>query len=202
MNKNLPTFIESICIENNKPKLLSLHQNRVDKTLIKHKIYAKINLSQATKVKGLQSNKKYKLRIVYDNKIVSLDCTEYQKRRIEKLKIIPNCTFDYSYKFYDRNELDNAFNKRGDADEIIMINNDGYVTDGYYFNLVFEKGGKFYTPKTCMLNGIMRQHLIHSGKIKSVNLYAKEIHNFEKVHLINALNRLGEINIPTSHVVF
>ncbi|MBK8371293.1 MAG: hypothetical protein IPL20_08025 [Saprospiraceae bacterium] len=54
---------------------------------------------------------------------------------------------EYPYKWVERPELDEVFRQKGNADEIIIIRK-GWVTDAYYYNLVFEKMVNFYTAYT------------------------------------------------------
>ncbi|MBK8853841.1 MAG: hypothetical protein IPN10_06890 [Saprospiraceae bacterium] len=57
---------------------------------------------------------------------------------INSLAIMTADDIEYPYKWVERPELDEVFRQKGNADEIIIIRK-GWVTDAYYYNLVFEK---------------------------------------------------------------
>ena len=70
------------------------------------------------------------------------------------------------------------------------------VTDSYYTNLAFWDGTSWVTPKSHLLNGIKRTHLIQQGQLKEQPITASDIFKFEKVSLINAMLNLDEVVLP------
>ncbi|NHQ69893.1 aminotransferase class IV, partial [Elizabethkingia miricola] len=56
-----------------------------------------------------------------------------------------------------------------------------------YSNLIFRKDNEWYTPETFLLNGVMRQHLLKSGKIKTLEIGLKNIKEFSHFQMINAM---------------
>ena len=68
--------------------------------------------------------------------------------------------------------------------------------------LAFFKEGKWYTPKSYLLNGIKRQYLISTGQLSETTILQADIYEFEKVSLINAMLDLSDLEIPTSAITF
>ena len=198
-------FLESIRIYKNKPCLIKYHNLRLNNT-IKHHFGNNtpyINISDYLSTDELNPNLEYKCRVIYSTSVISVEYEKYNRKIIKTIKaVFANKPIDYSYKKVLRPELDKLFEQRGNADEIMIIDNKGFITDAYYYNYVFEKESKFYTPETNLLPGVMRSSLIDKNKILLKNFHSTEIKSFERIHLINALNPLGKIKIHTENIVF
>jgi len=108
------------------------------------------------------------------------------------LALVHDNDIAYEYKWVDRPELDRLFSHKGEASEIIIIK-DGKVTDGFYYNLVFEKEGKLFTSDTPLLQGTQRASLIQKGKITETTISEEDIFDFDKIHLINAMTLPGKL---------
>jgi len=74
------------------------------------------------------------------------------------------------------------------------------VTDAYYYNLVFEKDGRYFTPMTPLLAGVQRARLLKSGKITPIEIAAAHICDYDSIHLINALTPMGRIVVELCEV--
>jgi len=188
-------FLESICCIDGKIQNLELHQGRVDNTFDKYFNSKSITLGES--LIEIPKIGKYKCRIVYTAQIESLDFLPYKSKDIKSLKIIEMDNIDYAYKFLDRKSLDNAFLKKGVADDII-ISKEGFVTDAYFANLVFFDGDKWYTPVNPLLKGTKRELLISSNTIIEKDIRTQDIQQYKKVSLINAMLDLSEVEIDTN----
>jgi branched-subunit amino acid aminotransferase/4-amino-4-deoxychorismate lyase len=75
------------------------------------------------------------------------------------------------------------------ADEAILWNERGELTEGTRTNLVLELGGERLTPaRTCgLLGGVFRQELLERGKIREALLTREDLLRAERVLLVNAL---------------
>jgi len=131
-----------------------------------------------------------KLNIFYNRDSFEVRFSPYTPMPIQNIVVV-ECRpdFDYSYKFTNREYLNELLSSVPGADEIIIIKN-GHVTDTSKANIVFEKDHKYYTPDTCLLNGTMRQHLIRSKRIFEKAMRAEDVFSYEKMYFINALNPL------------
>ena len=191
-------FIETICFENGQYPLLDLHQERVNKAFAYHFPGEKPHLLSEV-LPQLDFKGKYKVRMEYDQESMDIEWSEYQKRTIRSIKLIPHDSIDYSHKYADRAELKALYDQRGEADEILIIKK-GCVTDAFYYHPVFWDGKSWYCPDTYLLNGVMRQHLLREGKIRQLPINEKDIPSFRKICLINAMNGLGDVVVNSEWV--
>jgi len=80
------------------------------------------------------------------------------------------------------------------SDEVIIVKNN-QITDTSYSNLLFLKNKIWFTPKSYLLNGVMRQNLLQSKKIKETEITLDNIKEFTHFQLINALNDFDDMFI-------
>ncbi|AYZ14265.1 aminodeoxychorismate lyase [Chryseobacterium arthrosphaerae] len=194
-------FIESIKVEDQEVFLLDLHQKRVNQTL-SH--FGKENSIDLAKIyKNLQHDEDglFKLRISYDlDKRIRTQMIPYAIPEIQDFKLMENNSFDYSFKFEDRKELD-KMKMKSKAEEIIIVKNN-HITDTSFSNLLFLKGKDWYTPNTYLLNGVQRQHLLKQKKIKETEITLQNIKQFSHFQLINALNDFDNMFIyPIDRII-
>ena len=186
-------FVETICIENGKPRNLSYHVQRLNltmrtffpesKAIGEHEL-----LTDIPNVQGLQ-----KARVVYnENGITERSFAPYTIRKINSIAIVEGNDISYSWKSTDRTALMRLREKAPDYDEVIIIKN-GCVTDTSYTNLCFFDGKEWLTPDTPLLRGTMRQKLLDEGIIREARILKSDLHKFQSVSLINAMMPLGEL---------
>ena len=186
-------FVETICIENGKPRNLSYHVQRLNltmrtffpesKAIGEHEL-----LTDIPNVQGLQ-----KARVVYDeNGITERSFAPYSIRKINSIAIVEGNDISYSWKSTDRTALMRLREKAPDYDEVIIIKN-GCVTDTSYTNLCFFDGKEWLTPDTPLLRGTMRQKLLDEGIIREARILKTDLHKFQSVSLTNAMMPLGEL---------
>lgn len=190
-------FIESIKAASGALIDLPYHQERVNRTFADiFPMRKPFDLAQEIKSPH-QQNTVLKCRVIYDDSRLSFAFTPYEIRKISSLKIIECPKIHYSYKFENRFMLDQAFAKREDCDDIIIIQH-GLVTDSYYANLVFSDGQHWYTPESPLLKGTKRQQLIDSGIITTLPIARDDIKEFKIVSLINSMLDLATVSIDSS----
>ncbi|MFY0607296.1 MAG: aminotransferase class IV [Cyclobacteriaceae bacterium] len=198
IEKSPNRFIESILFENHHYPLLAFHQRRVDLVFNKYfpsdkKLDLKSILPQPNE------SEKVKVRLVYDGDGFTLSHERYQIRPINSLQLIEHNKVDYGFKYENRSKLDELFSERQACDDILIIKNNK-ITDSYYANPVFWDGVKWLAPKTYLLNGVRRQHLIETGQISERDIGLKDLQSFEKISLVNAMIDLGEVEISIDQV--
>ena len=192
-------FIESIKIEDQKAFLLDLHQKRVNQTFAHFGKEGSIDLTKIFKNLEHDEDGLYKLRIVYDlDKKFTTQLIPYAIPEIENFQLVENNSYDYSFKFEDRKEFERMKTK-AKTEEIIVVKNN-HITDTSYTNILFLKGKEWFTPTTYLLNGVMRQHLLHEKKIKETEITLQNIKEFSHFQLINAMNDFDDMFIP-NHAV-
>ena len=194
-------FIESIKIEDQKAFLLDLHQKRVNQTFAHFGKEGSIYLAKIFKNLEHDEDGLYKLRIVYDlDKKFTTQLIPYAIPEIENFQLVENNSYDYSFKFEDRKEFERMKTK-AKTEEIIVVKNN-HITDTSYTNILFLKGKEWFTPTTYLLNGVMRQHLLHEKKIKETEITLQNIKEFSHFQLINAMNDFDDMFIyPIERIV-
>lgn len=128
-----------------------------------------------------------KCRIVYNSEVVSIDYASYEMRDIRSLAIIESSEINYSYKYLNRDSINNLYARRKKCDDILILKN-SLVTDTSFSNVVFKDSeGKLYTPTTPLLAGTKRERLLATGVIQEKEIHLNDIHSYVGVYLINAM---------------
>jgi len=187
-------FIESIKVEDQEVFLLDLHQKRVNQTFSHFGKEDSIDLAKIYKNLQHDEDGLFKLRIAYDlDKRIRTQMIPYAIPEIQDFKLVENNSFDYSFKFEDRKELD-KMKMKAKAEEIIIVKNN-HITDTSFSNILFLKGKDWFTPSTYLLNGVQRQHLLKQKKIKETEITLQNIKQFTHFQIINALNDFDDMFI-------
>ena len=194
-------FIESIKIEDQEVFLLELHQKRVNATFAHFGMENSIDLAKIIKDLKIDEDGFFKLRIVYDlNRNYKTQLIPYAVAEIDSFQLVENNSYDYSFKFEDRKEFERMKTK-AKTEEIIVVKNN-HITDTSYTNILFLKGKEWFTPTTYLLNGVMRQNLLHEKKIKETEITLQNIKEFSHFQLINAMNDFDDMFIyPIERIV-
>ena len=182
-------WVETIWIHNGRVQNLRYHQARFDAT--RHAHYESASpIALSPLITRHHPTPDTKCRIIYTDTIQDIQYSPYEWRPIRTLAIVEHNTITYPHKSLHRPELDTLFSQRGSADEILILKN-GLFTDAYYFNLVFKNENGFFTPKTPLLPGTMRQKLIDSAIIRPMDISVDDLPKYHAIHLINAFNPLS-----------
>ena len=195
-------FVETIKIENGIIYNFDIHQERMHRTAFFHygtKPELKIDTSSI--LSHLQGEK-IKCRVLYSSSIISVEFHAYKLKKIRSLQVVEDNSITYRYKSVERNFLNNLFEQRKGADDIIIIK-DGNITDTSFSNLVFESlDGELFTPKTYLLEGTKREFLLRNGIIKEREIKTDDISLYKKVYLINAMIDIEDnISISVSSII-
>ncbi len=81
------------------------------------------------------------------------------------------------------------------ADDVLLWNERGELTEFTIGNLVVELGGKLLTPPrdAGLLNGVMRQEGLEAGQLIEQTLYAEDLKRAERIWRINSLRGWQEV---------
>src|SRR5882672_4448490 len=103
-------FIETIRLQDGVVSSLSYHEERMNRS-VEEVLQAsqKFDLGNSLSSLSLPSKGLYKIRLVYDKEIRSMEVTPYRKKEIRQLKIVYDNAISYNYKFENRTELENLF---------------------------------------------------------------------------------------------
>lgn len=209
-------FIETIRLDNGVPQNLSFHLERMRHTAGLCGFTLPDIHELAQMCPGYLRAGTVKCRLIYRDSIESITFESYRPRTIRSLAVarIPE-NFSYQLKYLKREVLD-MLRLRSGADEVILVDSEGYVTDSSYSNLLFcREDGVWETPEKPLLKGTMRASLLaHSnaektfysregtfpgdnkgivqattpfGKIELRKIRAKELISYREIALINAM---------------
>lgn len=194
-------FIESIKVEDQEVFLLELHQKRVNQTFAHFGKEGSIDLAKIFKHLEHDEDGMYKLRVSYDlDKRIRTQMIPYAIPEIQDFQLVENNSFDYSFKFEDRKELE-KMKMKSKAEEIIIVKNN-HITDTSFSNLLFQKGKDWFTPTTYLLNGVQRQNLLKQKKIKETEITLQNLKQFSHFQLINAMNDFDDMFIyPIDRII-
>lgn len=92
-------------------------------------------------------------------------------------------------KTEQRQRYEQAQLEHPEADEVLLCNNRGELTEGSFTNLVLKLNGRLVTPALAsgLLPGIMRQELLKQGAIEEQLLYPQDLQRAEEIWLINSV---------------
>ncbi|MDP2453021.1 MULTISPECIES: aminotransferase class IV [unclassified Kaistella] len=184
-------FFESIKVEDQEIFLLDQHQKRINETFSNFGKEKPINLAEIFTSLEHDEDGLYKFRISYDlTGKYRTQMIPYAMSEIANFQLVENNSYDYSFKFEDRKELE-KMKTLSKAAEIIIVKNN-HITDSSYSNLIFKKGKDWFTPKTFLLNGVQRQHLLKTKKIKEAEITLQNLREYSHFQLINAMNELDD----------
>jgi len=180
-------FLETIKALDGKIYHIEYHQQRYEKVLKKFSIsdIQDLNKYLNPPLYGL-----YRCRLTYDisESPHKIDVTyhEYKKRDISRLKLIFDNDINYEHKSTCRDEIDNLFESREDADDILIIKN-LLVSDTSIANIAFYTDIGWITPKQALLEGTTRARLINDGTLIEMDIKVQDLRSFSKVALLNAM---------------
>lgn len=195
-------FIESIKIKDNSIELFNWH---IQRTVYTAKEFAFtppiIELQQLLHKNPYPKSTTVKCRIEYSRDgVIDISYSPYTIRKVESLKVVDGGNIGYSYKYSNRNELNNLYTQRGECDDII-ITKGGLLTDTSFSNIVLERGGELFTPSSYLLNGTRRLSLIQQGLITEKSISINDIATCDRVFLINSMLDIAELVLPTSAII-
>ncbi len=183
-------FLETICILNGVPQHLDWHQRRVDATM--QHFYPEHHHSWAL-VSCIDVPSEFlsgtvRCRIEYDAHHFSIHYFPYTPKTISTLNLVEvPVGLDYSYKYADRKIIEDLFERREEADDILMTR-DGWITDTSIANISFQKNGRWYTPSIPLLAGTTWKRLVSSGILVPSPIHFTQLHMFDSFKVYNAMN--------------
>ena len=179
----MPLLLETIKIEDGEVSNLSYHQARCDESRkALFNLTDRLDLSSLIQAppKGL-----YRCRILYDEKIHSIEYIPYSPKEIHTLKIIAS-DLEYDHKYANRDALNKLLQTQPDVDDI-LIEKHGYLTDTTIANIAFYDGKQWFTPEKPLLKGTMRAKLLDVGFLHTKKIKKEDLKNYTQVALMNAM---------------
>lgn len=182
------TFTEVIKIQEGRFCNLSAHQERMSHTanfFFSNDIDSSL-LSESFIPYELRRGV-VKCRIVYSERILSIDFAPYIYRKIKTMALVEDNEIAYPYKLEQRDQFQHLLEQRGDADEILIVQN-GLITDTSFSNVVLrDHNGLFFTPDSFLLAGTKRKWLLERGIIHEKQITIDDLTEYSEIYLINAM---------------
>lgn len=183
-------LVESIRIEGGVPANIEYHQTRLEHSF-RHFCGERTapELSQLIEVPKEFCSGTVKCRFLYcddaDSSLWKTEFAAYSPRSIKTLKLVYG-SLNYNYKLTDRRLIDELTAQRDSCDDIVIVR-DGLITDTGFSNIVFLRGGQWFTPAQPLLKGTARAGLLDKGVISECGISAVELGEYEGFRLINAM---------------
>ncbi len=73
------------------------------------------------------------------------------------------------------------------ADEVLLVDSEGRITDCSFANLALRQEGRWYTPDTPLLEGVQRQYLIQEGLLTPCTIRVADLKGYDQILPINAM---------------
>lgn len=167
---------------------------------MKHSIKAlsgrdlQFELNEKIILQEIKNDDLLKCKILYNENDFEIEISNYEKRLIENIVFIDDDNISYPLKFVDRNcFLKHTQNLQTTTEPIFVV--DGLLTDSSYSNIVLWNGNEWHTPKEPLFFGVKRNYLINKKLILEKEISINDIHQYQKISLINAMLDLGELEI-------
>lgn len=183
-------FVETICLIDGKPRLLRYHNRRLNHT--RKMIFGSTDfIDLADYIPQKSHSGKQKLRVLYNERILSVKATDYQIDEIEKISAVTiDSSFSYTYKSSNRAYFAQLLDEHNAQDLVLIQNN--LITDTTYCNLIFFDGHRWLTPSQPLLEGCMRQNLIENHGILPVIIRTEDLDKLVSFKRINAMRSFDE----------
>jgi len=176
-------LLETIRYEHGQPSHLPYHQQRVNTSLKQLGSTTQYDLASLIVP---PDDTLYRCRIIYDDKSINIQYLPYQKREIQTLQLIQADGLEYALKYADREELDKLSAQKGDADDILIVQN-GLITDTSIANIALFDGTQWLTPRNPLLKGTTRARLLKEKKIFESDIHLKDLGQYAGFALMNAM---------------
>ena len=195
-------FIETICYEQGYFQRIDLHNDRFNRTR-NHFFgeHSNIQLELFLSVPVHLKDKTLKCRVTYGRDILNIEYDLYNVKTIKSLQLIVDDLISYSFKYADRTKLTALYDLKGHSDDILIVK-DGFITDTSSANIVFNKGGKWYSPQNPLLRGTRLESYIREGRVTPALLHPKDLPLFNEARIINAMVSIeNSFVIPISNII-
>lgn len=186
-------FIETLRVEDGKIYNLRFHNERLRRTFTEMGVHPKKQID-LTDISFPNTHTRLKYHFEYSTKDeeTSYNLTVYHPRPVHTLRLIEADNLDYHLKYADRRTLDDLFEKRAGADDILIVRN-GCLTDTTIANVALFNGTQWVTPKHPLLRGTKRAQLLEEGLIKEKDIPADTIFSYKRICTLNAMLDFHEI---------
>lgn len=199
-------FLETICIEQGQVHNLPYHLGRIMRTLNE----CGVELSAASwsllteplfaNHAALASTGRTKCRLLYGtNGLEEVSYTPYHVRPVTSIQLVAAPGLDYHLKYANRDALNQLFQQRKSADEVLIVQND-CLTDTSIANVALYNGTQWITPLHPLLKGTKRTQLLADGVLTEGVIRVADLSQYSHIRCFNALIGWGEVELPISAI--
>ncbi len=173
-------YFESIRCEGGQLQNLEYHQKRVA-------IHSQVILAECVEQLDTPSEGVHKLRISYNqSSFGDVQICAYKPKEINTLRLIECNEIEYSTKNNDRATINQLYDLKGQADDILIVKN-GLITDSSFSNILLFDGSGWITPKSYLLRGTCRERLLEQGIIREQTVRTDDLKSYASFMLVNAM---------------
>ena len=183
MDDTSTLLLETIKIEDGEVFNLSYHQARCDES--RKALFNSTDRLDLSSLIQAPSKGLYRCRILYNEKIHSIEYIPYSPKEIHTLKIVSS-DLEYDHKYANRDALNKLLQLHTDIDDI-LIEKHGYLTDTTIANIAFYDGKQWFTPEKPLLKGTIRAKLLDEGFLHTRKIKKEDLKNYTQVALMNAM---------------
>jgi len=183
MDDTSTLLLETIKIEDGEVSNLSYHQARYDES--RKALFNSTDRLDLSSLIQAPSKGLYRCRILYNEKIHSIEYIPYSPKEIHTLKIVSS-DLEYDHKYANRDALNKLLQLHTDIDDI-LIEKHGYLTDTTIANIAFYDGKQWFTPEKPLLKGTIRAKLLDEGFLHTRKIKKEDLKNYTQVALMNAM---------------
>ena len=190
-------IITSLCVDRGKVYFFEQHVQR----LLDSAEYFQIPLQREELVRVFdiylsknEWNQTFKVKISIDTHgqivISRSNWKSFVSKRVEVSRLQTNTMSAFIFnKTSYRDQYQTALSHHSEADDVIMVNQFGYVTESTTANVVVEKGNKLYTPKLSdgLLNGVFRQQLLQANTVTESSIAIEDVQSATALYLVNSV---------------
>lgn len=201
-------LIESLRCEDGTCQRMGQHLERMEWSAQRIGIPFDLNdarLLITTHAAGLGGIHKVRLQLTPDGKLSVNSVPVLERGDIVRVALSKTVTNPNDLSLYlklsDRSRYEMIKNEYPDADEVIITNIRGELTEGTYNNLVLKLKNKLVTPplSSGLLPGVMRGSLLDKGEIIEQVLYESDLYESEEIWLINSVREWRKGTLVIKH---
>jgi 4-amino-4-deoxychorismate lyase len=196
----MPLLVETIRADDGRFENLKYHHERMwqsRRTLfgLENSLESSL-LELLDRSAGKIGSGRWKVRVLYDSEIRSLEAGAYQPKPLASAALVDGRGITYTFKTADRSELDEINQRAVEAGaDTALIVSKGFITDFPYANAAFYDGRYWWTPEEPLLAGTRRARLLADGLIRPCRISPENLKKYISVSPVNAMLELGEIMV-------
>jgi 4-amino-4-deoxychorismate lyase len=177
-------LIETIKIKDQKALHLSYHNKRLNYSR-RVLFNAKDEIDLKSYIPEIPDENLYKLRVIYSREIEKIELLPYKISTPKSFRVV-EFSGDYSFKYLDRDEINQLKRENFDVDEIILSKS-GKITDTSIANIALFIDGEWISPKKPLLKGTTRERYLRDGLLKLEDLSVDDLTRAKALATLNVM---------------